>query len=115
MGSTRVVVCGISTALAGVPKGLFRGHGEQNFRASMGAKNIGKIPKIVNRVWACYITFSSENMGKIFGLACRPRRDRSHALKNVPRSQWEPKSLKGGPRVAAILARSLVDTAKRSV
>ena len=40
-------------------------------------------------------------------LACRPWRELSNALKNVPWSQREPKSLKGGPRMATLLAQSL--------
>jgi hypothetical protein len=40
--------------------------------------------------------------------ACRPWRELSNALKNVPWSQREPKSLKGGPHMATLLAQSLL-------
>jgi hypothetical protein len=40
-------------------------------------------------------------------LACKPWGGLSNALKNVPWSQREPKSLKGVPRTATLLAQSL--------
>ena len=68
-----------------------------------------KIPKIVSRVWACYIKFSSKNIlsNLFFELACRPWRELSNALKKVPWSQREPKSLNIGPHMATLLAQSL--------